>query len=58
MCLDDTRDKIEAWRRYNNESRPHSALDWAAPAEFPRRCWLQHAPAISMEPEIPTSGRY
>ena len=37
MSLDDARGKIEAWRRYYNESRPHSALDWATPAEFARR---------------------
>lgn len=27
MSLDDARGKIEAWRQYYNESRPHSALD-------------------------------
>ncbi len=58
MSLDDARGKIEAWRRYYNESRPHSALDWATPAEFARRCWLQPATAISKEPEISTSERY
>lgn len=58
MSLDDARGKIEAWRRYYNESRPHSALDWATPAEFARRCWLQPATAISEEPEISTSERY
>lgn len=58
MSLDDARGKIEAWRRYYNESRPHSALDWATPAEFARRCWLQPAMAISEEPEISTSERY
>lgn len=58
MSLDDARDKIEAWRRYYNESRPHSALDWATPAEFARRCWLQPATAIPKEPEISTYERY
>ena len=58
MSLDDARGKIEAWRRYYNESRPHSALDWATPAEFARRCWLQPATAISKKPEISTSERY
>lgn len=58
MSLDDARGKIEAWRTYYNESRPHSALDWATPAEFARRCWLQPATAMSTEPEISTSERY
>ena len=41
MSLADAQDKIAAWRREYNESRPHSALDWATPAEFARRCRLQ-----------------
>ncbi|MGQ3002537.1 MAG: IS3 family transposase [Hydrogenophaga sp.] len=58
MSLDDARGKIEAWRQYYNESRPHSALDWATPAEFARRCRQLPATTISEEPEIPTSARY
>jgi putative transposase len=58
MSLSDAKGKIEAWRTYYNESRPHSALDWETPAEFARRCWLQPATAISKEPEISTSERY
>lgn len=58
LSLDDARAKIAAWRTYYNESRPHSALDWATPAEFARRCGLQAASAIPEEPEVPTSERY
>ena len=58
LSLDDAKAKIEAWRTYYNESRPHSALDWATPAEFARRCGLQAASAIPEEPEVPTSERY
>ena len=58
MSLNDAQIKIEAWRKDYNESRPHSALDWATPAGFARRYWLQPVPAISKEPEISTSGRY
>ena len=43
---------------YYNESRPHSALDWATPTEFARRCGLQAASTMPEEPEIPTSERY
>jgi putative transposase len=58
LSLDDAKAKIAAWRTEYNESRPHSALDWATPAEFARRCRLQPATAISVKPEVPTSERY
>jgi putative transposase len=58
MSLSDAKGKIEAWRTYYNESRPHSALDWETPAEFARRCWVPPATAMSTEPEISTSKRY
>ena len=34
LSLDDARDKIEAWRRFYNESRPHTALGGQTPNEF------------------------
>jgi len=58
LSLDDAKAKIAAWRTYYNESRPHSALDWATPTEFARRCGLQAASTIPEEPEVPTSERY
>jgi putative transposase len=58
MSLDDAKGKIGAWREYYNESRPHSALDWTAPAEFARRCRQLPATAMSEKPEISTSERY
>ena len=58
LSLDDAMAKISAWRTYYNESRPHSALDWATPTEFARRCGLQAASTIPEEPEVPTSERY
>jgi putative transposase len=58
LSLDDAKAKIAAWRKDYNESRPHSALDWATPAEFARRCGLQAATAMSTEPESSTSERY
>lgn len=36
LSLRDTRSKIEAWRRFYNEERPHTALAWKTPAEFAR----------------------
>lgn len=58
LSLADAQAKIGAWRTYYNETRPHSALEWATPAEFARRCGLQAATAKPEEPEVPTSGRY
>jgi putative transposase len=37
LTLDDTREKIEKWRRKYNEHRPHSSLGNVPPAEFARR---------------------
>jgi len=58
LSLDDAKAKIAAWRTYYNESRPHSALDWATPTEFARRSGLQAASTNLKEPEVPTSERY
>jgi putative transposase len=57
LSLQDAQRKIEAWRGYYNEVRPHTALDWLAPAEFARRCGLEPATADSAEPEISNSER-
>ena len=58
LSLDDARSKIADWRRYYNESRPHSALQWATPAEFARRARESVSTDESTTPEISTSGRY
>lgn len=34
MSLEDAPSKIEDWRIYYNQSRPHPALGWITPAEF------------------------
>jgi len=41
LSLEDARSWIEAWRCAYNETRPHSALECATPAEFARRCLLE-----------------
>lgn len=43
LSLAEAQAKIEAWRQDYNDSRPHSALEWATPADFARRCRLQAA---------------
>jgi putative transposase len=37
LSLEDARRKIEAWRAFYNEVRPHSALKWLTPSEFALR---------------------
>jgi putative transposase len=58
LSLADAQAKIAAWRAHYNESRPHSALQWATPAEFARRCCSQAVTAMSKEPEVRASERY
>jgi putative transposase len=58
LSLDDAKTKIEAWRRYYNQSRPHSSLNWATPAEFARGCRLRPETTISVKPEFSISERY
>lgn len=36
LSLDDAQRKIEAWRAFYNEARPHTALNWLTPNEFAR----------------------
>jgi len=54
LSLADAEHKIEAWRRFYNEARPHSALNWKTPKEF---ALSQRAKATlqgNQEPENPT----
>jgi putative transposase len=57
LSLDDARRKIEAWRKDYNESRPHSALQWATPAEFARQAREKAVFDTSITSEISTNGR-
>jgi putative transposase len=51
----DAKEKIDAWRTYYNEVRPHSALKWQAPAEYARQRLAGGQNAVSNGPEISTS---
>jgi putative transposase len=57
MSLQDARTKIAAWRRFYNEARPHSALDWQTPKEFALKNGFQPVLQSNNEPEMLTSGR-
>lgn len=54
LSLDDAKRKIDAWREYYNEARPHSALNWLTPAEFARRQREKVGATVEKEPEIST----
>ena len=58
LSLDDARRKIEDWRRYYNETRPHSALQWATPAEFARQAREIACKETHTTSEISTNERY
>lgn len=54
LSLDDARSKIEAWRQYYNETRPHSALQWESPASFARQALERATLVVNSESEIST----
>lgn len=57
LSLDDARGKIEAWRCFYNEARPHSALGWLTPAEFARQYSARGDAAAQQEPDFSTNSR-
>ena len=57
LSLADAQSKIDDWRTYYNEVRPHSALQWMTPAEFARQARKSASPDHSTTPEISTSDR-
>lgn len=52
LPLEDAKGKIEAWRRYYNEDRPHSAQGLMTSAEFAEQCRNEASKEDSQEPEI------
>jgi putative transposase len=50
LSLGDARGKIEAWREFYNESRPHSALGDRTPRKFVRQAGVN--PGLSGASEI------
>lgn len=56
LSLADARSKIEAWRRFYNEERPHSALARKTPEEFTRNHGSQANSQVPKKDEISTFG--
>jgi putative transposase len=57
LSLEDARHKIDEWRQYYNETRPHSALQWATPAEFARQARENALSGRQKEPGFSTLDR-
>lgn len=57
LSLDDAKEKIEAWRQYYNETRPHSALQWESPAHFARKALQKASSEAKLGSEISTECR-
>ncbi len=57
LSLDDAKEKIEAWRQYYNETRPHSALQWESPAHFARQALQKASSEAKPKSEISTEDR-
>ena len=58
LSLEDARHKIDEWRQYYNEMRPHSALQWATPAEFARQSRENPLSGRPTESEFSILNRY
>lgn len=58
LSLDDARHKIEAWRVFYNQVRPHSALDWMTPSDYARKHALDSQNEQPQEPDFSTLKRY
>jgi putative transposase len=56
LSLEDEKCKIEAWRTFYNENRPHSVLGWDSPADFACQYGLKPVLTGLTDPEISTSG--
>lgn len=54
LSLEDAKAKIEAWRTYYNEERPHTSLGWLTPAEFAWNCRNNCRAATTQESENST----
>lgn len=54
LSFADAEHKIQAWRRFYNEARPHSALNWKTPKEFALSQRAKATLQDNQEPENPT----
>ncbi|MBU73920.1 IS3 family transposase [Spongiibacter sp.] len=56
LSLADAREKIEAWRTFYNQVRPHSALEWSTPSDYARKHAVSRRKQKQLEPDFSNSG--
>ncbi|WP_138435599.1 IS3 family transposase [Marinobacter shengliensis] len=56
LSLADAREKIEAWRAFYNQVRPHSALEWCTPSDYARKHAVSRRKQEQLEPDFSNSG--
>ena len=56
LSLADAREKIEAWRTFYNQVRPHSALEWSTPSDYARKHAVSRKKQKQLEPDFSNSG--
>ena len=55
LSLADAREKIEAWRMFYNQVRPHSALEWCTPSDYARKHAASRRKQKPLEPDSSNS---
>lgn len=58
LSLSDAREKIEEWRRFYNQVRPHSSLGWETPADYARKHAVSGAKTKHLESDFSSKRRY
>jgi putative transposase len=58
LSLEDARRKIDEWRKHYYQMRPHSAVQWATPAEYAGQARENAVPGRPIESEISILDRY
>lgn len=56
LSLADAREKVEAWRTFYNQVRPHSALEWSTPSDYARKHAVSRRKQHQLEPDFSNSG--
>lgn len=56
LSLADAREKIEAWRTFYTQVRPHSAFTWSTPSDYARKHAVSRGKQKQLEPDFSNSG--
>ncbi len=58
LSLTDAEQKIETWRTFYNQVRPHSALGWSTPADYAQKHAISGHLEPQLEPDFSGNERY